>query len=87
MASEQSPHTPASADPAGSIARPAVTTASPAAPVTPVLAALVGVAIPVALEAGVEVQFQRIAAIAAGLMRFELPEDLESAAVFRPEGG
>jgi len=44
-----------------------------AAPVTPVLAALVGVPIPDAYQAGVEVQFQRIAAIAAGLMRFELP--------------
>ena len=38
-------------------------------------------------EDGVEVQFQRIAAIAAGLMRFDLPEHLESAAVFRPEAG
>ncbi len=58
-----------------------------AAPVTPVLAALVGIPIPDVYQAGVEVQFQRIAAIAAGLMRFDLPEHLESAAVFRPEAG
>ncbi len=51
--------------------------------VTVALAAAVGIDIPQTYRAGVEIQFARIAAIAARVMAHPLDEAAEPAAVFR----